>query len=78
MITTDLDQPAPDLAALVAEVQERREPAQLTREGLPAAELWPGPERQRQIVQNPRLARVVLLEDPMAPLDEKDWEFDDP
>ncbi len=61
------------LSALLAAVEEQGEWVRICRNGRPIAELRPVSATKDPLCKNPRLAGVVFMEDPTAPLSPEDW-----
>lgn len=61
------------LSSLLADVEEKNESVIICRSGKPVAELRPVRPAKDRLRVHPRLRRVKIRENPMAPLAKGDW-----
>lgn len=73
MISVNIREAKSKLSALLAAVEERGERIRICRNGKPIAELVPIPKARDPLQPHPELSKIVIYEDPTAPLTEEEW-----
>ena len=73
MITVNTHEAKSRLSALLAEVEQKDEVVVICRNGRPVAELRRVSTVADPLKKHPDISAIVFHEDPMTPLDPKDW-----